>query len=90
MIAAMSACIISLKLIGIEPRSMHEWIDTNLEGTSIKLDTANKNIARQEMLENIQARFETVMWKIVTPGRATGRIEKVHAWPRASKEVTQF
>ena len=63
MLSAMSACIISLRLIDIAPRSIHDWIDKSSRGQSIRLDTANKNLARQEMPQNSHSRFETVMWE---------------------------
>ena len=39
---------------------MHEWIDTYDGKCSLRLDAANRNIDRQDMLEHFQNRFETV------------------------------
>ena len=44
MTSAMSACITSLRLIDIEPWTMHEWKDTEFDKGSIRLDVSNQNI----------------------------------------------
>ena len=66
--SALSACIISLRLVDVVPRRIHDRIDKSSEGRSIKLNTTNKNVAMQEMLENLQSRCETVTWRTSTPG----------------------
>ena len=74
MLSALSASIISLRLINLAPRSMHNWIDKSKEGCDIKLGT-DQNIGRQELLEGLRSRFETRMWANVTQGEATGGLE---------------
>ena len=74
MLSAMSASIISLRLINLAPHSMHRWTDRSEEGVEIKLG-AEQNIGRQELMEGLRSRFETRMWKHVTQGEATGGLE---------------
>ena len=57
----LSACIISLRLVNVIPMSIHDWINRNDKGRSVKLDTPNQNIRRQELLESLRCRFETAM-----------------------------
>lgn len=50
MLSAMSASIISLRLINFAPRRMHSWTVKSEEGVEIKLG-AKQNIGRQELME---------------------------------------
>ena len=87
--SALSVCIISLRMVNVIPRSIHDWIDKNDEGRSVKLDTAFKNIGRQELMASLRCRFETDMWKKVTPGKPRMGSKEVLKLG-ASKEMPEF
>ena len=76
MLSAMSASIISLRIIDIAPRSIHRWTNERKgeEGIEIKLGK-DQNVGRQEMLEVLRQRLEARMWQNVTEGEATGGLE---------------
>ena len=77
MLSAMSASIISLRLIITAPRSIHRWTDEKEgeEGVEIKLGN-DQNVGRQEMLKVLRQRFEARMWENVTESEATGGLER--------------
>ena len=76
MLSALSASIISLRLVNVVPKNIHDWIDNEDGGGNIRLDTANQNVGRQELLDGLRCRFEARMWTKVTQGEATGGQEK--------------
>ena len=77
MLSAMSATIISLRLIEMEPVSVHGWISNRVceDGMQIKLGD-DPNVERQDLMEVLSTRFEERMWKNVTEGEAAGGLEK--------------
>ena len=62
--SAMSASMISLRLVKIAPRSMHRWTEgtEGEEGGEIKLGK-DQDVGRQEMFEVLRKRFESKMWE---------------------------
>ena len=57
--SALSACIISLRMVNVAPRNIHDWIDKRDGGHSVRLDKENQNVGRQELLDGLRSRFET-------------------------------
>ena len=52
------------------------WTDTDAVGGNYELPVRHDGFARREMLWRFAERFETVMWRNITPGEATGGTEK--------------
>ena len=77
MLSAMSATIVSLRLIDIGPRCIHRWTNERKgeEGMQIKLGN-DQHVGRQELLGVLSKGFEERMWQNVTEGEATGGLEK--------------
>ena len=77
MLSAMSATIVSLRLVDIEPVSIHGWTNNRKgeEGIQIRLGK-DQNVGRQDLLEVLSKRFEERMWQHVIAGEATGGLEK--------------
>ena len=66
--SAMSACIVSLRKIKVNPKSPGEWVDL-VDGTTV--NPQSSKITRNIILKHFEKRFETLMW--------TG----MHSLPRA-------
>ena len=77
MLSAMSATIVSLRLVEMAPVSVHGWMSNRKgeEGMQIRLGDDQK-VERQDLMEVLSTRFEERMWKNVTEGEATGGLEK--------------
>ena len=77
MLSAMSATIVSLRLVEMEPVSVHGWMSNRKgeEGMQIRLGH-DQNVERQDLMEVLSTRFEERMWKNVIEGEATGGLEK--------------
>ena len=77
MLSAMSATIISLRLVDMEPVSVHGWI-SNREGERGMQITLgdDPNVDRQDLLEALSTRFEERMWRNISSGEASGGLEK--------------
>ena len=77
MLSAMSATIVSLRLIDMEPVSVHGWINNREgeQGMQITLGD-DSNVGRQDLLEALSTRFEGRMWRNISSGEATGGLEK--------------
>ena len=88
--SAFSASIISLRLIKVEARSMHDWIDKEDDGRSVKLDAANQNVGRQELMDRLRCSFEARVWTTVTQREATGGLEKGTASFEQAKKCQQW
>ena len=77
MLSAMSATIVSLRLIDIAPVSIHGWTNTRKgeEGMQIRLGK-DQHVGRQELLGVLSIRFEERMWQNVTANETTEGLEK--------------
>lgn len=70
--SAMSACIVSLRKIGLLPREPDNWYCAR-ETIWIAI---NDNVGLcQDIMEVLTTRFANLMWSKVTPGEATGGLE---------------
>ena len=84
MLSAMSATIISLRLIEMEPVSVHGWISNREgeQGMQITLGD-DPNFERQDLMEALSTRFEERMWKTYPVAkRQEGLKEEPRAWTR--------
>merc|ERR1712086_35842 len=94
--SAMSACIVSLRKIGLLPREPDRWYCTR---EKIWIDIDDNVAVRRDVIKTLNTRFAERMWKNVTPGEATGGLEhgipcletakKCHAWMLRCGHVKQ-
>ena len=71
--SAMSACIVSLRKVGLLPREPGKWYCTR---DKIWIEVDESVSMRQSILEVLTTRYANLMWSKVTPGEATGGLEQ--------------
>ena len=77
MLSAMSATIVSLRLIDMEPVSIHGWISNREGEQGMQITLGDEpNVDRQDLMDTLSTRFEERMWRNVSHGEATGGLEK--------------
>ena len=90
MLSAMSATIVSLRLVEMEPVNVHGWMSNRKgeEGMQTRLGD-DQNVERQDLMEVLSTRFEERMWKHVTNGGGHRRAGEGHSKHGTCQEMPQ-
>ena len=70
--SAMSACIVSLRKIGLLPAEPDKWFCTR---DKLWIEVDGTIAWRKDVMDILTTRYADLMWTKVTPGEATGGLE---------------